>query len=118
MKLRIFGERMLIKWQQKEVINIKERGEKLIIDSPHSVDASDIAKKIKEATNQEIPTDEEYPKWVVIRTGELVKNYAVGDLVLCHTNSGTNLPCTENGKSELYRLISEKDIYGTWDETL
>jgi len=118
MKLKIFEERLLIKWQQKEVINVKERGETLIIDSPHSVNESDIAKKIRENTNQELPTEDEYPKWEVIRIGAGVKNYKVGDLVLCHSNSGTNLPTKENGKSELYRLINEKDIYGVWDETL
>jgi hypothetical protein len=117
MKLRIFEERLLLKWQQKEVIDVKNRGEKIILDSPHAVE-SDLAKKIKEATNQDIPTEEEYPKWEVIRTGSGVKNYKVGDLVLCHVSSGTNLPTKENGKSELYRLINEKDVYGVWDETL
>lgn len=116
-QLKVFGERVLIKWQQKEVINVKEKGEKIILDSPHAVE-SDLAKKIKEATNQDIPTEEEYPKWEVIRIGGEVKNYKVGDLVLCHMNSGTNLPTKENGKSELYRLINERDIYGVWDESL
>lgn len=118
MKLKIFGERMLLKWQQKEVVNIKERGEKLLITSPHSANESNLAKKIKEQTNAEIPTGEDYPKWEVVRVGELVKNYTVGDLVLCHFNMGTDLPVNEDGKTELYRLISEKDIYGIWDETL
>jgi hypothetical protein len=119
MKLKVFETRMLLKWQQTEVIDVKNKGEKIIIDSPHAVsNESDLAKKIKEATNQDIPTEEEYPKWEVIRVGEDVKNYKVGDLVLCHVNSGTNLPTKENGKSELYRLITEKEVYGTWDETL
>lgn len=118
MKLKVFGERLLIKWQQKEVLDLKNRGEKLVLDSPHSVNESDIAKKIKEQTNIEIPTGEDYPKWVVIRKGTDVKNYNVGDLVLCHSNMGTDLPVTENGKKEFYKLINERDIFGVWDETL
>lgn len=117
MKLKVFGEKMLLKWQQKEVINVAERGEKIIIDSPHAAE-SDLAKKIKEATNQDIPMEDDYPKWEVIRVGSEVKDYKVGDLVLCHINSGTNLPVKEDGKSELYRLITQRDIYGVWDESL
>lgn len=118
MKLQVFGERLLLKWQQKEVVNIKDREDKFVIESPHGLSENDFVKKIKENTNQEVPSDEEYPKWEVIRTGADVKNYKKGDLVLCHFNSGTNLPYKENGKSELYRLINERDIYGTWDENL
>ena len=118
MKLKPFGEKLIIKWQQKEVVDLKNIGEKIIVSSPHSVNESDIAKKIKEQTNIERPTGEDYPKWVVIRCGELVKNYKVGDLVLCHSNMGTDLPMTEDGKQEFYKLINERDLFGLWDETL
>lgn len=118
MKLKVFGKRVLIKWQQKEVLDLKNKGEKLILDSPHSVNENDIAKKIKEKTNVDIPTGEDYPKWEVVRIGEEVKYYKPGDLVLCHANIGTDLPYKENGKDEFYKLLPEDQIFGLWDETL
>lgn len=118
MKIKVFDTRVLIKWKQKEVDNLKERGEKILLESPHAVSESELAKKIKENTNVDIPTGEDYPKWEVIRVGNEVRNYQTGDLVLVHANMGTDLPVTEDGKKEFYKLINERDIFGVWDENL
>lgn len=114
MNLKPHGDRLLLEFVQKEVIDVKNKENKLIIDAPNYAGEDDLAKKIAEKTGAALPTggEDDYPRWKVLAVGETVQYYKVDDVVLCHGHAGTDFAIKKGGKDVLLRILPEREVYG------